>query len=302
MDYICNDCPRRCGALRTDAQAGGVCLSPALPRVTRAAPHFGEEPCISGTRGSGAVFFSGCNLRCVFCQNRAISRQSVGETLTVEALRDTLLRLRDTGVHNINLVTGSHFVRPIAAALAGIDLGVPVIWNSSGYESVETLKRLEGLVQVYLPDFKYWKGETAKRYSAAADYPEAAQAAILEMYRQRGPYRLDAEGLLQSGVMIRHLILPGQKLAAMDVIDFAAVRFPEGGVLFSLMSQYTPMPGLERFPELQARVSAADNDDLIDYMRRRGLEGYCQDPAAATEDMIPAFDGTGVQRRASFES
>ena len=294
MDYICNDCPRRCGARRTDTEGGGLCLSPALPRVTRAAPHYGEEPCISGTRGSGAVFFSGCNLRCVFCQNREISRKSAGQTLTVPALRDTLLRLRDTGVHNINLVTGAHFVRPIAEALDDLELGIPVVWNSSGYESVESLRRLEGLVQVYMPDFKYWKPEIARRFSAAADYPETAKAAIREMYRQRGPVVLDEEGMLRSGVLIRHLILPGQELGAMDVMDFAAEEFPSGGVLFSLMSQYTPMPGLERFPELQSRVSAETNDNLIAYMRRLGLEGFCQEPEAATADMIPAFDGTGV--------
>ena len=229
MEYLCNDCPRRCGAARTRTQAGGVCLSPALPRVVRAAPHFGEEPCISGTRGSGAVFFSGCNLRCVFCQNREISRASVGRTLTVPQLRDTLLRLRDTGVHNINLVTGSHFVRPIAQALEGLALGIPVVWNSSGYESAETLRMLEGLVQVYLPDFKYWKAEPAGRYSAAADYPETAKAAVREMFRQRGAYALDENGLLRSGVLVRHLILPGQELAAMDVMDFIAEKRAAGG-------------------------------------------------------------------------
>ena len=296
MDYICNDCPRKCNARRNDTAAGCVCLSPALPRVTRAAPHFGEEPCVSGTRGSGAVFFSGCNLRCVFCQNREISRKSTGDTLTVPALRDMLLRLRDTGVHNINLVTGSHFVRPIAEALSGLELGIPVVWNSSGYESVETLKMLEGLVQVYMPDFKYWKSEPAKRYSAAGDYPETAKAAIREMFRQRGAYVLDESGLLRSGLLIRHLILPGQELAAMDVMDFAAEEFPAGSILFSLMSQYTPMPGLERFPELQNRISKETNDNLIAYMQRLGLEGYCQEPEAATEEMIPAFDGTGVSQ------
>ena len=294
MDFICNDCPRRCGARRTESAGGGVCLSPALPRAVRAAPHFGEEPCISGTRGSGAVFFSGCALRCVFCQNREISRRSTGETLTVPRLRDTLLRLRDTGVHNINLVTGSHFVRPIAEALEGLSLGIPVVWNSSGYESVEALRMLEGLVQVYLPDFKYWKSAPAKRYSAAADYPETAMAAIREMLRQRGAYELDGEGLLRSGVLVRHLILPGQEEAAMDVMDFLAEEFPPDTLLFSLMSQYTPMQGLERFPELQRRVDAKTNDNLVSYMRRRGLDGYWQEPSSATEDMIPAFDGTGV--------
>ena len=294
MEISCKLCPRRCGAIRGDTTPGGLCRSPLLPRIARAAPHYGEEPCIAGKNGTGAVFFTGCNLRCVFCQNREISRRSAGRTLTVPELRETLLRLRDTGVHNINLVTGTHFVRPIAEALSGLELGVPVVWNSSGYESVESLRLLEGLVQVYMPDFKYWKPDPAKRYSAAADYPETAKAAIREMFRQRGPVVLDGEGMLRSGLLIRHLILPGQELAAMDVMDFAAEEFPSGSVLFSLMSQYTPMPGLERFPELQGRVSAETNSNLIAYMQKLGLEGYCQEPEAATEEMIPAFDGTGV--------
>ena len=295
MELVCNDCPRRCGAVRGTARPAGVCRSPALPRVSRAAPHFGEEPCISGTRGSGAVFFTGCNLRCVFCQNHEISRGGAGSELTVPELRDLLLRLRDQGVHNINLVTGTHFVRPIAEVLEGLELGIPVVWNSSGYESVESLRRLEGLVQVYMPDFKYWKSEPARRYSAAPDYPEAARAAIEEMVRQRGAYRMDAQGILQSGVLIRHLILPGQELAAMDVIDWVAERFPSGSVLFSLMSQYTPMPGLERFPELCGRVDPETNRNLIAYLQKRGVtDGYWQETEAATEELIPAFDGTGV--------
>ena len=296
MDYICTDCPRRCGARRTDTMTGGVCASPALPRVARAAPHFGEEPCLTGTRGSGAVFFTGCSLRCVFCQNREISRGGAGETLTVPQLRDCFLRLRDRGVHNINLVTGGHFVRAIAEALDGLELGVPVVWNSSGYESVESLRRLEGLVQVYLPDYKYSKSETARRYSAAPDYPETARAAIREMFRQTGPYVMDGEGLLRSGVLIRHLILPGEELAAMDAIDFAAEEFPENAVLFSLMSQYTPMPGLERFPALRRRVSAEENELLRGYFARSGLDGWWQEPDSATGEMIPAFDGTGVRQ------
>ena len=295
MDVFCNDCPRQCAAKRGPDEPGGVCRSPALPRVSRAAPHYGEEPCISGPRGSGTIFFTGCNLRCVFCQNREISRGGgPGEILSVPQLRDLMLRLRDQGVHNLNLVTGAHFVRPIAEALRGLDLGIPVVWNSSGYESVESLRLLDGLVQVYLPDFKYWKPALAKRYSLAEDYPAVAAAAIHEMYRQTGPYALDGDGMLRRGVLIRHLILPGQDLNAMDVIDFAAEEFPAGSVLFSLMSQYTPMPGLERFPELQQRVDADTNQRLLAYLQKRGLEGYWQEPDAATDEMIPAFDGTGL--------
>ena len=295
MDDFCNDCPRQCGAKRLPDTPAGICRSPSLPKAARAAPHYGEEPCISGPRGSGTVFFTGCNLRCVFCQNREISRGHGGETLTVPQLRDTLLRLRDQGVHNINLVTGAHFVRPIAQALEGLDLGIPVVWNSSGYESVESLRRLEGLVQVYLPDFKYWKKDLAKRYSLAEDYPFVAASAIREMFRQTGPYVLDEDGLLRSGVLIRHLILPGQALNSMDVIDFVAESFPEDSVLFSLMSQYTPMPWLEKFPELQERIDPGLNEWLCDYMRRRGIvSGFWQEPDSSGADMIPAFDGTGL--------
>lgn len=294
MKYICRDCPRRCGAEREDFSPGGFCRSPALPSVIRAAPHFGEEPCISGEKGSGAIFFTGCNLRCVFCQNREISRGG-GKILSVDGLRDLMLRLRDQGVHNINLVTPSHYLRAVAQALTGLELGIPVVWNSSGYDSAEGLKRLEGLVQIYMPDFKYYKNEPAGRYSGAADYPQAAMAAIREMYRQTGPFVMGADGLLRSGLLIRHLILPGRELDAMDVIDFAAEEFPRGSVLFSLMSQYTPMPGLADFPELQGGVSAEVNDNLRFYMQRRGLEaGYWQEPGSATEEMIPDFDYTGL--------
>ena len=268
--------------------------SPLLPRVARAAPHFGEEPCIAGERGTGAVFFTGCNLRCVFCQNRAISRGGGGKTLSVDELRALLLRLRDKGVDSIDLVTGAHYIPAVAEALSGLALGVPVVWNSSGYESVEALRMLEGLVQVYMPDYKHSDPIAAKKYSAAADYPEVARAAIREMFRQTGPAVLDENGLLCRGVLIRHLILPGRLEDARDAIDFAADCFPPGSVLFSLMSQYTPMPGLEAFPELQRRVNPEENDALIHYMRVRGLDGFWQESAAATEAEIPAFDLTGL--------
>ena len=295
MELKCELCPRRCGAVRSDEGRGGICRSPLLPTVARAAPHYGEEPCIAGPNGTGAVFFTGCSLRCVFCQNINISRGEGGKTLSVSELRALLLRLRDEGVDSIDLVTGAHYIPAIAEALAGIELGIPVVWNSSGYESVESLRLLEGLVQVYMPDFKYYDAVAAGRYSAAPDYPAVAAAAIREMFRQVGPYELDEEGRMKHGVLIRHLILPGRLEDARDVIDFAADEFPAGSVLFSLMSQYTPMPGLERFPELQRRIEPEENRALIHYMRVRGLEGCWQDDASATAEMIPDFDLTGVE-------
>lgn len=296
MNFICKDCPRLCGAVRGEKKPGGFCASPSLPRVVRAAPHFGEEPCLAGTRGAGAVFFTGCNLRCVYCQNREISRAvSPGRTVGVEELRTIFLRLRDEGVHCLDLVTPTHYVCAVRQALEGLELGIPVVWNSSGYENVETLRTLEGLVQVYMPDYKYSDAALARTLSAAEDYPAVAAAAIREMFRQTGPYRLDDDGLLASGVLIRHLILPGEIENSMGAIDFVAESFPQGSVLFSLMSQYTPMPGAERFGAPQGRVDAATNAHLIRYMRRCGIEtGYWQEPGSATAEEIPAFDGTGV--------
>lgn len=270
-------------------------------RIVRAAPHFGEEPCISGTRGSGAIFFEGCNLRCIFCQNMEISRgrSGSGKDVSIEELREMMLSLQDAGVHNINLVTPTHFTRQIAEALSGVSLSIPVVWNSSGYESAETLRMLDGLVQIYMPDYKYAQSAPAKRYSGAPDYPETAAEALKEMYRQRGPYELDPDGMLKSGVLIRHLILPGEENVAnsMDAIDFVADTFPEGSVLFSLMSQYTPMPAASRLPELTERVTEETNGLLIHYMKTRHLEdGYWQDTGSATDEMIPAWDGTGLER------
>lgn len=295
MEQKCSLCPRKCGAVRTESLAGGICRSPLLPKIARAAPHFGEEPCIAGKNGTGAIFFTGCNLKCVFCQNREISRGQGGKILTVSQLRDSMLRLRDEGVDSIDLVTGTHFIPAIAEALSGISLGIPVVWNSSGYESTEGLKMLEGLIQVYMPDFKYFDAALAKRYSMAEDYPQVAAAAIKEMYRQVGPYVLNEHGIIQKGLLIRHLILPGEKFNSMDVIDFVAEEFPEDSVLFSLMSQYTPPEeGLEAFPELQCGVDEETNSRLIGYMQKRGLNGYWQELSSATEELLPDWDMTGV--------
>ena len=296
MFVLCHDCPRLCGAVRNPENGEGFCRSPFLPRVVRAAPHYGEEPCISGSRGAGAIFFTGCNLRCVYCQNKEISRgNGPGQIISIDRLRDLMLRLRDTGVHNIDLVTPSHYARAIAGALDGLELGIPVVWNSSGYESVEILRMLEGLVQVYMPDLKYRSSETAQRFSAAPDYPEVAALALEEMYRQCGPFVLGEDGLLQSGLLIRHLILPGHTDESMDVIDYIADHFPPGSILFSLMSQYTPMPGFSSVPELCRTVTEEENRNLIHYLQvPRISAGYWQDTASAGTAEIPSFDGTGL--------
>lgn len=290
----CTLCPRQCGVDRSSGKLG-FCGVPKNPVVARAAPHFGEEPCISGERGSGAVFFTGCTLRCVFCQNYELSRGRQGKEITVDRLRDIFLELQDQGVHNINLVTADHYTSAVRKALDGLNLQIPVVWNCSGYESIETLRTLEGLVQIYLPDLKYLDHTLSKRYSAAQDYPEVATVAIREMVRQTGPFRFDSDGMLQKGVLIRHLILPGQGENSKRVIDWVSDSFQPDEVLFSLMSQYTPMGNLERFPELQEPVSPALDAEIYDYLMQSRIEnGFYQDLESATDDMIPKFDQTGV--------
>lgn len=286
---ICSICPRKCGALRDEAHVGFCGVGPD-PVVARAAPHFWEEPCISGTRGSGAVFFSGCTLRCVFCQNHAISAGGSGKTVTVERLRQIFRELEGQGVHNINLVTASHFLPAVVQALDP-QPAVPVVWNSGGYESPLALKALEGRVQVYLPDMKYMDGTLAEKLSGAADYPAVARAAILEMFRQTGPYQLDGDGMLVRGVMVRHLVLPGQLDNTFSVLDWLAETFRPGDVLVSLMGQYTPngVGGPDR------RLTAEEYRRAADYMAALGLlEGYTQELSSAESEYTPPFDGTGV--------
>lgn len=290
---ICELCPRRCGAERTGTEGGGVCAMPELPVLARAALHFWEEPPISGKRGSGAVFFSGCPLKCAFCQNEAISQKNFGRAVSPARLREIFFELIAQGAHNINLVNPTHFSHVLAEVLAE-PLSVPVVWNSGGYERVETLRALEGKVQVYLPDLKYLTPALAERCSAAPDYPQYAPAAIVEMVRQVGPYELDGEGLLKKGVVIRHLILPGQAAEAKRVMDWVAENFPPKTVLFSLMSQYVPMGRAAAMPVLARRLRGSEARAAEEYMAALGLEGFVQDRESASGEFVPAFDLTGV--------
>ena len=288
---ICNLCPRRCGVLRTETEGEGWCRMPALPVAARAALHHWEEPPISGKRGSGTVFFSGCSLGCVFCQNEAISHRDFGKALTVPRLREICLELIRQGAHNINLVTPGHFAPWVAQALEP-PLPVPVVCNTGGYERVETLRLLEGKVQVYLPDMKYALEEPARQLSGAGDYPAAARAAIREMFRQVGPWEI-REGLLVRGVLIRHLVLPGQLENTRRVIDWVAESFRPGEVLFSLMSQYTPQPGAEG--KLARHVTKAEYRAAVEYMENCGItDGYTQERTSAREEYTPAFDLRGI--------
>ena len=288
---ICNLCPRRCGALRTETEGKGLCAMPSLPVVARAALHYWEEPCISGTRGSGTVFFSGCSLGCVFCQNGRISRKKFGKTISIQRLREIFRDLKDQGAHNINLVTPTHFVHAVREALEE-DPGIPVVWNSGGYDSVEALRSLRGKIQIYLPDLKYADDRLALQYSRCGDYFATAAAAIREMADQAGPCVFDGDGLLQRGVIIRHLMLPGARDNTKRVMDWVADTFPEGTVLFSLMSQYTPQPGAEGL--LRRRVTGGEYRAALQYMENLGIRsGYCQDSSSAKEEYTPDFDLTG---------
>ena len=288
----CTLCPRRCGVDRTAGQLG-YCRMPAQLRAARAAAHYWEEPVISGSFGSGTVFFSGCTLRCGYCQNAEISRENRGQPLTSTRLREIFLRLIDEGVQNINLVTPTHFLPDILPALTP-KLPVPVVYNCGGYESVETLQALEGLVDVYLPDFKYSDAALAERLSGAPDYPDTAAAAILEMVRQTGPCRVE-DGCLTQGTLVRHLVLPGCVDNSLGVVDWFADRFPDGSVLFSLMAQYTPMGPLAGTPPFDRTVTEEEYAAVESWMTLRGVRaGFVQDFAAARRDFIPAFDGTGL--------
>lgn len=288
---ICTLCPRRCGALRTADSGGGFCGMPEAPVVARAMLHHWEEPCVSGANGSGAVFFSGCVLGCVFCQNGRISRRRYGRPVSPARLGEIFRELAAQGAHNINLVSPTPYVPAILEALEDPP-PVPAVWNTGGYERVETLRQLEGKVQVWLPDLKYADNALAKRYSGAGDYFETAAAAIREMYRQSGDYVIE-DGLLKRGVLIRHLLLPGGLENAKAVMDWIAANFRPGQVLFSLMSQYTPQPGASGL--LARRVTGGEYRAALAYMENVGIvDGFCQDSSSAKEEYTPVFDLSGI--------
>lgn len=290
--YICNACPRGCNALRGETGAG-FCRMGADPVIARAAPHYDEEPVISGTKGSGAIFFSGCALRCRFCQNWPISHGNFGQKVSVKRLREIYFELIDQGVHNINLVNPTHFAQAILESLAE-PLPVPVVWNSGGYEKVETLRRFEGKVQVYLPDLKYIQADSARKYSAAGDYFDFAGPALKEMLRQTGPVVLDGDGIIRRGTLVRHLILPGRAEESMAILDWIAENLP--GAWVSLMAQYLPFGQVEGLDELNRRLYPEEYEAVVDHLMDLGLEdGFVQELSSSDEKYIPSFDLTGVK-------
>lgn len=290
---ICTLCPRRCGAQRTETAGAGYCRQPSLPVLARAGLHRWEEPPISGTRGAGTVFFSGCSLGCVFCQNQPISQGDFGKIISVARLAEIFRELEGQGAHNIDLVSPTHFAHILPQAIEQSGVSIPFVWNSGGYDTPQTVRAMAPYIQVWLPDLKYLSPDRAGRYSDAPDYPSAATAAIREMYAAAGPCVVE-DGLLKRGVLIRHLLLPGGLGEAKAVMDWVARTFPDRDVLFSLMGQYLPLGRAGDFPEIDRPLRPSELKNAAAYMEALGLKGFTQEAASASETYIPAFDLTGV--------
>ena len=295
----CGLCPRDCKVNREENQLG-ICKVSSKLKVARAALHFWEETCISGTKGSGAVFFSGCSLHCVFCQNEPIAQGIVGKEISRERLVEIFLELQEKEANNINLVTPGQYVPDIIWSVEQAraqGLHIPIVYNTSSYEKVDTIKSLEGIVDVYLPDFKYWDSKLAARYSKAPDYPEVAKAAIAEMVRQQPEvlfYEKDEQELMKKGVMVRQLLLPGQLQDAKNIVKYLYDTYGNQ-IYLSLMSQFTPLPRVENYPELNRKVSKSAYEKYVDYAIEIGVEnGYIQEEDVAEESFIPLFDNEGV--------
>jgi putative pyruvate formate lyase activating enzyme len=292
---LCNSCPRRCGIDREKEK--GFCGMGIKPMAAKAFLHRWEEPCISGENGSGTVFFSGCNLKCVFCQNHNISHENYGREISVERLAEIFLTLQKDGAHNVNLVTPSHFTLQIREALIlarKMGLTVPAVYNSNGYDSLEALAMLKGLIDIYLPDLKYFSPEASLRYSSAGDYFERASAAISEMYEQVGNPVYDEAGIMKKGLMIRHLILPGMAEESINILKWIKSELGTG-IYISLMSQYTPMYNSSEFPEIDRRITSREYSRVTDAMYRLGFEnGYVQEKSSASEEYTPEFNLEGI--------
>ena len=294
----CEACPRNCKVNRNNG-VRGYCGESSVIMVARAALHFWEEPCISGKNGSGAVFFSGCPLRCVFCQNREIAIAKRGKEISLKRLVEIFFELKEKGANNINLVTPTHYVYQICEALKAAKqqgLDIPVVYNTGSYEKVETLKLLEGLVDIYLPDMKYFDSKIAERYSNAPDYFEVSKAAIDEMLRQVGTPQFDSDGMIRKGVIVRHLVLPTHTLDSKKIIGYLYERYGND-IFISIMNQFTPPENIDKtkFPELSRKITKREYDKVIDFAISIGVtNGFLQEGDTAKESFIPQFDLEGV--------
>lgn len=292
---LCYLCPRRCGADRENGSLG-YCGKTSEITAARASVHMWEEPCISGTKGSGTVFFSGCTLKCVYCQNHETALDGNGGKISEDELAGIFLKLQDIGAHNINLVTPTHYTPQLVRVLENVKpkLKIPVVYNTSGYELVSTLKMLEGLVDIYLPDFKYMSAETAKKYSNAPDYPDAAKKALAEMVRQKPETVFDKDGMMTSGVIVRNLLLPGNLKNSKEVISYVHSEYADR-VYLSIMNQYTPLIKNEKYPELNSKTTRREYRKLVDYAVGIGVNNaYIQDEESSSEAFVPIFGKDGI--------
>ena len=293
----CILCPRRCHANRAAGQTG-FCGQTAQLRAARAALHFWEEPCISGDCGSGTVFFSGCSLQCIFCQNHEIALGESGKVISVERLSQIFLELQEKGAANINLVTAGHFIPQVCRALElskTHGLPIPIVYNTGGYEEVASLRLLEGLIDIWLPDLKYFSGDLSARYSSAPDYFQVATAAIAEMFRQSPTAVFDSKtGLMQRGIIVRHLMLPGQAADSKKILRYLHTTYGDA-IYISIMNQYTPLAGVSEIPELNRKVTPEEYRRVLDFADRIGIEnGFMQEDGTAAESFIPPFDYEGI--------
>jgi len=286
----CNLCPRSCNVDRT--KEAGYCGESENIRISRAALHMWEEPCISGETGSGAVFFTGCQLKCVFCQNYDIAHNKKGRTITTSELSEIFLELESQGANNINLVTADHFIPSVAKAIEKAKIKgikIPFVYNSGGYIKKTSLKILDGLIDVYLPDFKYYSSFVARKYSNAPDYPETVKAAIEEMILQRGEPIFNEKGILINGVLVRHLVLPGNVPDSKKVIDYLYKTYGNR-ILLSIMNQYTPVNHNVRFPELKRQLSQEEYDEVLSFAYELGIiNAFCQEEGTQSAEFIPEF-------------
>ncbi|MGN0575150.1 MAG: radical SAM protein [Ruminococcus sp.] len=290
----CRLCPRKCGADRTGGK--GICGADNRIMAARAALHYWEEPCISGTNGSGTVFFSGCSLKCCFCQNYNISSKNYGKEISTERLGEIFLELQEKKAHNINLVNPTHYVPWIIQALDLIrpQLKIPVVYNSGGYETIETLGMLEGYVDIFLPDLKYYSSERAAKYSQADNYFEYASKAILKMAEMTGETVIDENGIMQRGLIIRHLVMPSGRLDSIKLLDWISENIPNDKFMISLMSQYTPIENCAEYPEINRCISAKEYYSVLSHAEKYDFNGYIQEISSADESYTPLFDFEGL--------
>lgn len=286
---ICNICPRKCNAVRTEHSGNGFCGMGELPVVARVAPHFGEEPCISGTLGSGTIFFSGCTLKCIYCQNYEISHYKKGKTITPSDLADCYKSLEQQGVHNINLVTADHFAHAIVKSFEIYKPRIPVVYNCSGYTSPKTLKMMDGIIDIYLPDFKYSNDALAIKYSSAPNYVNTATSAIMEMLFQTGLPKINDEGIMKKGVIIRHLILPSHTKNSIEVLNIISRMFGNQ-VMVSLMCQYIPMGKAKECNKINRKITKREYDKVKLEMISLGLDGFTQELSSADTKYVPIWD------------